>query len=331
MSLRFCFDDGTELVNKPVEGGAPETLVMPSSAAAQSTIQAATPQFTPIDRPIPPTQALPVKRRNAWPWFAGAGALLLIGIAAFAAIKILLPRPPLTMHLVMRVIPTSPGSTDVVNQTVNVIKNRLNAAGVSHFQINSSGDQIFLDLPTLKDPERIKRLISTSGKLELLHVVSPPSPSPVTTYSTQEEAIASLNAGGTIPPNRRVLTYAEREEHNPASKSWVVVESPAVVDGNDLRDARAVSRVPDDYDIEFTLNKNGAAKFGAWTGANINEYIGVALNDEVKSIAFIKSQITDQGQISGRFTRQAAEDLALVLKSGALPGRIQFEEERNDK
>jgi preprotein translocase subunit SecD len=54
----------------------------------------------------------------------------------------------------------------------------------------------------------------------------------------------------------------------------------------------------------------------------------VVLNDEVKSIAYIKSQITDSGEISGRFTKQSADDLALTLRSGALPARIVYQEER---
>ena len=79
------------------------------------------------------------------------------------------------------------------------------------------------------------------------------------------------------------------------------------------------------------MKKNGAEKFGAWTGANVDEYLGVVLNDEVKSIAFIKGQIFDSGEITGRFTRQSAEDLALVLKSGALPAPVTIVEEHIDK
>jgi preprotein translocase subunit SecD len=110
-----------------------------------------------------------------------------------------------------------------------------------------------------------------------------------------------------------------------------VVESPPIVNGSDLRTASAARSDGEDYQIQFSLNKAGAAKFGAWTGANINEYLGVVLNDEVKSIAYIKSQISDQGVISGRFTRQSAEDLALVLRSGALPVPLKFVEEYLDK
>ena len=122
----------------------------------------------------------------------------------------------------------------------------------------------------------------------------------------------------------RVLPYVESIGQDEPTK-WVVVESPAIIDSSDLRTASAVPRRDsDDYYIQFMLKKAGSDKFGAWTGANINEYLGVVLNDEVKSLAFIKSQISDQGVISGRFTKQSAEDLALVLKSGNLPFPVKI-------
>jgi preprotein translocase subunit SecD len=106
---------------------------------------------------------------------------------------------------------------------------------------------------------------------------------------------------------------------------------PSIIDGSELRNASARQTQggrSDDYEIEFSLKKAGADKFGAWTGSHINEYMGVVLNDEVRSIAYIKSQIYDQGQISGRFSQKSAEDLALTLRSGALPAPIEYIEER---
>ncbi len=109
-----------------------------------------------------------------------------------------------------------------------------------------------------------------------------------------------------------------------------MVESPAIIDGAELRTATAnpARAGGEEYEIAFSLKKSGADKFGAWTGANINEYMGVVLNDEVKSIAFIKGQIFDQGEITGRFSKQSADDLALTLRSGALPAPIEYTEER---
>jgi preprotein translocase subunit SecD len=228
------------------------------------------------------------------------------------------------------------------DQAQRIIESRLDAVGVAEPLVQRHGSQsshqILVQMPGIHDPERVKQLLKAESKLELVHVVSPPNPAPVQTYNTEEEAKASL--GGTVPTNRRILPYAERNEPTSAgqatpdqaqkAKKWVVVESPAVVDGSELRNASATqSRAgADDYQIAFALKPKGAEKFGAWTGANINEYMGVVLNDEVKSIAFIKSQIHDQGEISGRFTKQSADDLALTLRSGALPAPIEYQEER---
>jgi len=227
------------------------------------------------------------------------------------------------------------------DQAERIVDSRLNAIGVAEPLVQRHGaqsaHQILVQMPGIQDPERVKQILRADSKLELVHVVSPPSPSPIQTYNSEDEAKASLQ--GTIPPNRRIYPYQERNEPTAAGqnaadtqkqKKWVVVESPAIIDGSELRNASAVQSRSgaDEYQIQFSLKPTGAEKFGAWTGANVNEYMGVVLNDEVKSIAYIKSQISDQGEISGRFTKQSADDLALTLRSGALPAKIEYQEER---
>ncbi|HEV2829119.1 MAG TPA: protein translocase subunit SecD [Pyrinomonadaceae bacterium] len=226
-------------------------------------------------------------------------------------------------------------------QAYRIIDSRINAIGVAEPTLQYHGGQnshqILLQMPGIQDPERVKQLLAGQSHLELVHVIGPASPAPHQTFDTKEAAIASLNSGGNIPANRRVLQYTERSElaagtnpNAPQPKKWVVVESPAIIDGSELRNANAIqaSAGADDYQIQFSLKKNGADKFGAWTGSNINEYMGVSLNDEIKSIAYIKSQIYDTGEITGRFSKQSADDLALTLRSGALPAPIEYQEER---
>lgn len=230
-------------------------------------------------------------------------------------------------------------------QALKIIETRINAIGVAEPTLQRHGAQnsheILLQMPGIQDPEHVKQLLAGQSHLEMVHVISPASPSPIQTYATKEEAIASLNSGGNIPANRRVLPYIERAElanrtgqdtatTGQKPTKWVVVESPAIIDGAELRAASAIQgrAGSDEYEIQFSLKKSGADKFGTWTGANINEYMGVVLNDEVKSIAFIKSQIFDQGEITGNFSKQSADDLALTLRSGALPAAIQYSEER---
>lgn len=229
------------------------------------------------------------------------------------------------------------------DQAQRIIESRLDAVGVAEPLVQRHGSQsshqILVQMPGIHDPERVKGLLKAESKLELVHVVSAPNPAPSQTYNTEAEAKASL--GATVPANRRILQYAERGEPSAASgktatdeaqkqKKWVVVEQPAVVDGNELRSAAATQAQGggDSYQISFALKPTGAEKFGNWTGANVNEYMGVVLNNEIKSIAFIKSRISDQGEISGRFTKESAEDLALTLRSGALPAPIEYQEER---
>lgn len=235
-------------------------------------------------------------------------------------------------------------SDEATRQALQIIESRINALGVTEPTLQTHGSQnshqILLQMPGVTDPERVKKLLAGESRLEMVHIISPPNPSPSQKYATKQEAIDSLNSGGTIPANRRVLEYVERMDlstdgqenpNQPKPVMWVVVESPSIIDGSDLRNASGVpSRGggADDYEIQFSLKKGGADKFGAWTGSHINEYMGVVLNEQVKSIAFIKSQIFDSGEISGNFTKESADDLALTLRSGALPAPIEYLEER---
>jgi preprotein translocase subunit SecD len=234
-------------------------------------------------------------------------------------------------------------SDQAVDQAFRIVDSRINAVGVAEPTLQRHGgqssNQILLQMPGIQDPERIKKLIAGESRLELMKVVSPPNPSPMQTYPTEEAAKASL--GGQLPANRRVLPYSERDEPTAAGETatpdpnkptqWVVVETPAVVDGSELRSADAAQGSgggDSNYEIDFTLKPTGAEKFGAWTGANVGAYMGVVLNGKVESAPFIKSQITDRGQISGNFTEQSAKDLALTLRSGALPAPLVYLEER---
>lgn len=229
-----------------------------------------------------------------------------------------------------------------VEQALKIIESRINSFGVKEPTLQRHGSessgQILLQMPGVDDPERVKKLIGADAQLALMKVVSAPNPSPAQTYPTEEAARQSL--GGAVPANRRILPYLERDDSTSTTdsqerpKQFVVVEYPAVVDGSELRDASAVSRTGNegDYQIAFSLKPGGATKFGDWTSKNINNYMAVVLGDQlgdqVKSIAFIRSRIDDQGEISGTFTKATADDLALTLKSGALPARIEYQEER---
>ncbi|HKR02307.1 MAG TPA: protein translocase subunit SecD [Pyrinomonadaceae bacterium] len=232
-------------------------------------------------------------------------------------------------------------SQQATEQAYNTIDRRINEFGVAEPTLQYHGaqgsNQILLQMPGEKDPERVKRQLTVASKLELVHVISPPSPAATQTFNTREEAVASL--GGTIPANRDVMPYTERDEPTAAGQStdpaapkpekWVIVEKPAIIEGKELSRADATqSQGANDFMINFSLKPAGAQKFGEWTGQNVNQYMGAVLDGKVKSIAYIKSQIFDSGQISGRFTKDSAEDLARTLRSGSLLAPIEYQEER---
>lgn len=221
-----------------------------------------------------------------------------------------------------------------VEQALKIIDSRINAFGVKEPTLQRHGaqssGQILLQMPGVDDPERVKKLIGSESKLALMKVAG----DSFQTYPTREAALQSL--GGTVPPNRVIYPYTERDDSptpnqvQPKPTQFMVLEYPAIVDGSELRGASAYSQTGNDgdYQIQFNLKPAGAAKFGEWTGKNIGKYLAIVLNEEVKSAPVIQGQIFDSGQIQGRFTKTSAEDLALTLKSGSLPAKIEYQEER---
>jgi preprotein translocase subunit SecD len=263
--------------------------------------------------------------------------LLILSLSASGCSK-LLPKQSYKWHVTLEIDPSISNRESLVGKTVTVLQERLNRIGLTNAKVDIAGapenGRVRIDLPDVKDPERLKSFISSQGLLQLVHVVSDPSPAPVKTYSTKDEAHAAV--AGNNDQSVRVLPYPQFEAPGEAAKSvvWVIAQFPPIIDGNHLRSARPVpgERVglEDNYEVHFTLAATAAAKFGIWTAANINEYLGVVLNNEVKSIAFIKSQIFDSAMISGNFTKQSAEDLAHLLSSGPLPASVRIIEDGNN-
>lgn len=219
------------------------------------------------------------------------------------------------------------------DQAMKIIESRINAFGVKEPTLQRQGSptsgQILLQMPGVDDPERVKKLIGAESNLSLMKLATD-------TYQTfPSEEAAKQSLGGVVPPNRRILPFTERDDtaaqaNAPQPKRFVIVEYPAIIEGSELRSASAYSRTGSegDYQIQFNLKPAGAQKFGDWTGKNIGKYLAIVLNNEVKSAPVIKGQIFDTGTIEGRFTKVSAEDLALTLQSGALPAKIDYQEER---
>jgi preprotein translocase subunit SecD len=165
------------------------------------------------------------------------------------------------------------------------------------------------------------------------------------TYATLEDAKAAVGTRTDVeilPLDEREESEAEAEDGSSAARrnrqpkpdaptAYMVVSKTPVVVGRDLRDAFAASgslEAEGEYRIIFKLKDEAAKKFAEWTGKNIGKGLAIVLNGRIKSAPTIRGQIRDTGEITGNFTKASAEDLALVLRSGALPARIVYLEER---
>jgi preprotein translocase subunit SecD len=213
---------------------------------------------------------------------------------------------------------------EATDQAKTIIEQRINQFGVTEPTVQLHGreedHQILVQMPGIDDPERVKKLIQGQSKLEIRAVAAFGQK-----YATRAEAEASL-AGAT---DKEVLPYNEKRGDGRADTGFYVVEKVPVITGADLRTARGVqSQQGFGFEVAFDLKPTGSEKFGTWTGNNVGNYLAVVLNDEIKSVAVVKSRIDDSGRIEGNFTRQQAEDLGLTLKSGALPTKIVYLEER---
>ncbi len=211
-----------------------------------------------------------------------------------------------------------------VDQAINTIRNRIDELGVGEVVIQKHGgpgeNEILVQLPGVDDLARVKNLMQSTALLELKLVDSGP-------FASQAEA--AQNYGGTIPANLEVLASVERGV-NTAGTSYYGVERVASVTGRDLKGA-FVSRDQNGRPaVSFNLNADGAQRFGRMTEQNIGKMLAIILDKRIQSAPRINDRITDSGIITGGptgFAPQAAQDLALVLRSGALPASLKYLDE----
>ncbi len=209
-----------------------------------------------------------------------------------------------------------------VRQGLETIRNRVDQFGVSEPVIQRQGlegDRIVVQLPGVDDPARVKEIIHSTAFLEIKPVVR--------TAPTEESLLATSN--NQLPEDSEVVSGdIEDIEGRVTGKEYYLLKKASVITGRDLRNAR---RSQDQYGqpaVSFTLNPDGAKKFGGWTSAHIGDRMAIVLDNKVRSAPVIRGHITDSGIIEGNFSVQGAEDLALVLRAGALPASITYLEER---
>ena len=209
-----------------------------------------------------------------------------------------------------------------VRQAILTIERRVNELGVAEPIVapySVGGDQILVQLPGVSDVARAKEIIRSTALLELKLVEEGPA-------MNRELLLQTRN--GVVPTDMEVVTGASTALSGGVSETvhYLVRRVPAVT-GRDLRNARPSLDEFNQPAVSFTLNREGARRFGDVTGQNIGRSLGILLDGRVTSAPTIESRITDEGRITG-LAQQEANDLALVLRSGALPASLTYLEER---
>lgn len=216
--------------------------------------------------------------------------------------------------LTLKVTSTANIRNQALLQAMNTIRRRVDELGVTEPTIAEYGQgdyELVVQLPGVDDPTRVKDIIQSTALLELKLVQDGP-------YSSREAALAAH--GGVLPPDTELLPGPTGQN----GETWYVVNRVAAATGRDLSGAEPSHDASGRPAVSFTLNRDGAARFGRVTGANIGKLLAIVLDNRVVDAPEIHGQITDRGIIEGSFTPQKVQDLSLTLRSGALPASIKY-------
>ena len=192
-------------------------------------------------------------------------------------------------------------NTSAVDQSIEIVRKRIDETGTKEPSIIKRGsNRILVELPGIKDPERIKELLGKTAQLSFRMVTDDKTEFGIETFilkDTQEK----------ISVSKRIILTGDN-----------------LIDANPKYD-----NINQEPIVAFTLNRLGSQRFGQATSKNIGKRLAIILDNEAISAPVIRDAITGgQGTISGNFTFQSATDLSLLLRSGALPAPLSVVEER---
>ncbi|MDE1936435.1 protein translocase subunit SecD [Bradyrhizobium sp.] len=196
-----------------------------------------------------------------------------------------------------------------IEQSIQIVERRVNQLGTVEPVIQRQGtDRILVQVPGLQDPTRLKQLLGKTAKMEFRMVDESVSP--------------DAAAQGRIPPEDELLPEVNGQK--------LVIKKQVLVSGGDLSDAQTgFDQRSGEPVVNFKFNSTGARKFAQATTENVGQRFAIVLDNQVISAPVIREPIIGgQGQISGSFTVQSANDLAILLRAGALPAPLTVIEER---
>ena len=199
-----------------------------------------------------------------------------------------------------------------IDQSVPIIEKRINELGLVEPTVQRQGtDRILVQVPGLGDPRRLLELLGRTAKLEFRLV---------DTSMSAQDALQ-----GRAPSDDEVLFEKQGDQKIP-----ILVKRQALVEGADLTDAQAsFDQRTSEPIVNFKFNSTGARKFGRATQENVGRPFAIVLDNEIISAPVIREPILGgSGQISGSFTVESANNLAILLRAGALPAKLTVIEQR---
>lgn len=202
----------------------------------------------------------------------------------------------------------------VVKQSLEIVRRRIDEVGTREPTIQRQGeDRILVQVPGEDDPEALIATLKTTARM---------------TFHLVDTTVGAAELGRGLVPVGTEIAYEEPEYEGGPRRPWAI-KSKVAVDGADLTDARPgfdQNRAPS---VDFTFNNRGGKQFADITRANVGRPFAIVLDDKVISAPVIRSPILGgSGQITGGFSVSEANQLAIMLRAGALPAPIKVLEER---
>ena len=216
-----------------------------------------------------------------------------------------------------------------VNQALETIRNRIDQFGVAEPVIQQQGlRQIVVQLPGVKDPGRAKALIKNTALLEFKlldedNKITRELPAQIPA-GKEEEVLRDF--GSKIPPEDEILFERQIDkETGRVTKTPFLVKKRAALTGDVLTDARvSIGQFQDAY-VSVTFDSTGAKLFERITAENVKKRMAIVLDNTIYSVPVIQERIGGgRAQITGSFTTEQANDLAIVLRAGALPAPVKI-------
>ena len=223
-----------------------------------------------------------------------------------------------------------------IDTTLTTLRNRIDALGVAEPLVQKQGlkgDRILIQLPGVEDPERIKDILKDPARLEWKAVSYPPTASdPGNWFPPDSKENLALQFGGTIPEDTELFAQEAPNMQGVMTTIWWPLKRISVVSGGDLQNAYRDQNEWGDPVVAFQLTQDAGKRFEIATAENQGKKMAIVMGSslvrKVISAPVIESTIRDRGVIRGGFSVTTAEDLALKLRSGAMPTDVSIIEER---